>query len=146
MSYWDTSALVKLYAQEPDSAAFESHAGNTVGPLIVCRVGLYEARATFHRKEAAGSLKSGTAETLYAQLLQDVAAGEVRLSELDENLDRHYGMVIAQCYRQAPPLLLRTLDALHLAAAQLAGVKEVVATDKRMREAARLLGYALFPL
>ena len=146
MSYWDTSALVKLYAQEPDSAAFESHAGNTVGPLIVCRVGLYEARATFHRKEAEGSLKSGTAETLYSQLLQDVAAGELRLTELDANLEREYGAVLEQFYRPAPPVPLRTLDALHLAAARLAGVTEVVATDKRMREAARLLGYALFPL
>jgi hypothetical protein len=26
MSYWDTSCLVKLYAAEPDSSLFESHA------------------------------------------------------------------------------------------------------------------------
>lgn len=145
MNYWDTSALVKLYAEEPDSVAFETHAGLTSNPLGICRMGLYEARATFHRKEAEGSLKSGTAATLYAQLLQDVAAGEVRLTELDSDLDRAYGAVIEQCYRQAPPLPLRTLDALHLAAARLSGSTEVVATDKRMREAARLLGFALFP-
>ena len=145
MSYWDTSALVKLYVLEPDSAAFESHAGNDAGPLLICRVGLYEARATFQRKESEGILKSGAAETLYARLLQDVAAGEVRLTELDMNLEREYGAVINQCYQQTPPLPIRTLDALHLAAARQAGVTELVATDKRMRDAARLLGFALFP-
>ena len=44
-----------------------------------------------------------------------------------------------------PPILLRTLDALHLASARVAGETEIVATDKRLREAAKLLGFALFP-
>jgi uncharacterized protein with PIN domain len=57
MSYWDTSALVKLYAQEPDSAAFEAHAASQTNPLITSRIALYEARATFRRKEAEGILE-----------------------------------------------------------------------------------------
>ena len=53
--------------------------------------------------------------------------------------------VMAACYRQTPTLPLRTLDALHLASARVAGQTEVVATDKRMREAAKFLGFTLFP-
>jgi len=30
MSYWDTSTLVKLYAQEPNSGAFENYALSTL--------------------------------------------------------------------------------------------------------------------
>lgn len=40
---------------------------------------------------------------------------------------------------------IRTNDALHLAAAHCAGETEIVATDKRLREAALALGHALFP-
>jgi uncharacterized protein with PIN domain len=56
MSYWDTSTLVKLYAQEPDSAYFEAYAMSAAAGSVVSRIGLYEARATFQRKEAEGIL------------------------------------------------------------------------------------------
>ena len=51
MSYWDTSTLVKLYAQEVDSAAFENYALNAPSTAVTSRIALYEARATFQRKE-----------------------------------------------------------------------------------------------
>jgi len=34
MSYWDTSALVKLYAKEPDSPAFENYFRFLNGELL----------------------------------------------------------------------------------------------------------------
>jgi uncharacterized protein with PIN domain len=56
MSYWDTSTLVKLYAKEPDSTVFETHVLNAPSHPTISRIGLYEARAAFHRKEAEGAL------------------------------------------------------------------------------------------
>jgi predicted nucleic acid-binding protein len=41
--------------------------------------------------------------------------------------------------------LLRTLDAVHLSTAVVAGELEIVATDKRLREAALSLGIAVYP-
>ena len=145
MSYWDTSTLVKLYAQEPNSGVFENYALSTPAKAITSRIALYEARATFQRKEAEGVLQPGFAQQLFAQLLQDVAAGELRLVELGADVEREYGQVLDQCYQQAPPIPLRTLDALHLASARVAGETELVATDKRMRDAAKVLGFSLFP-
>jgi len=145
MSYWDTSTLVKLYAQEPDSAAFENHALNAPANTVTSRIALYEARDTFQRKEAENILQPGCAQKLYDQLMQDVAAGELRLVELGADVERAYGQVLGQCYQQTPPIPLRTLDALHLASARVAGATELVATDKRMRDAAKLLGFVLFP-
>jgi predicted nucleic acid-binding protein len=146
MSYWDTSTLVKLYTLESDSTLFENYAQSTPAKLVTSGIALYEASATFRRKESEGVLQPGYAEQLYAQLLQDVAAGELRLLELDGDVEREYGQVLGACYRQAPAISLRTLDALHLAAARVAGETELVATDKRMRDAARLLGFTLFPV
>jgi len=52
---------------------------------------------------------------------------------------------MASCYRHAPPVPIRTLDALHLASSRAEGQTELVATDKRLRDAAKLLGLSLFP-
>ena len=146
MSYWDTSTLVKLYAQEPDSAAFENHALNAPVQAVTSRIALYEARATFQRKEAEAILQVGCAQKLYSELTQDVTGGELRLVELGADVEREYGQVLATCSQQTPPIALRTLDALHLASARTAGETEIVATDKRLRDAAKLLGFSLFPV
>ena len=145
MSYWDTSTLVKLYAKEPDSAVFESHALNAPGQMVTSRIALYEAQATFHRKESEGTLQPGAALTLYIELLQDVADQAVRLIELGPDLEREYGQALTLFYQQTPPIPLRTLDALHLASVRVSGETEIVATDKRLRDAAKLLGFSLFP-
>jgi len=50
------------------------------------------------------------------------------------------------CYRHTPPLPIRTLDALHLASVRTDHQTELVATDKRMRDAAKLLGLSVFPV
>jgi predicted nucleic acid-binding protein len=146
MSYWDTSTLVKLYAQEPDSAAFEGHVLGSPGGTVTSRIALYEAQATFQRKEAEGILQPGTAQILCNELLQDVAAGEVQLVELSADVERTYGQVLTACYQHSPMIPLRTLDAIHLASARADGQTELVATDKRIRDAAKLLGFSLFPV
>jgi predicted nucleic acid-binding protein len=146
MSYWDTSTLVKLYAQEPDSPVFEAQAMNAATGIVTSRIALYEARATFQRKETARAVQPGAAQTLYSELLQALAAGEVRLVELGIDVEREYGQVLAVGYGQNPAIALRTLDALHLASARAAGETVLVATDKRMRDAAKTLGFSLFPV
>ena len=45
-----------------------------------------------------------------------------------------YAQELDQCYQQAPRIPLRTLNALHLASARVAGETEFVATDNRMRD------------
>jgi hypothetical protein len=106
MSCWDTSTLVKLYAKEPDSAVFESYLVSAPSPLATSRISLYEARATFGRKESEGILQAGAALMLYNELLQDVAAGDVRLIEMGADVEQEYGQVFNLCSQQTPPLLL----------------------------------------
>ena len=56
-----------------------------------------------------------------------------------------FSQIIEICYRRTPPLFIRTFDAIHLASARVAGETEIVATDKRLRDAAGQLGFTLFP-
>ena len=79
------------------------------------------------------------------QLLQDVAAGEIHLLELGADVEREYGQVLELCYEWQSPIALRTMDAIHLASARVAGETEIVATDKRLRDAAKALGFSTFP-
>lgn len=104
MANWDTSTLVKLYAKEPDSLVFEAQAMSSATGRVASRIALYEARATFQRKEAEGILQSGAAQKLYSELLQDVATGEVRLVELGPDVEREYGQAAEECLPNNPPL------------------------------------------
>jgi uncharacterized protein with PIN domain len=67
MSYWDTSALVKLCVAEADSTQFQQVAG-TVTYLATASIARLEARTVFRRREAEGSLPTGEAAALSADL------------------------------------------------------------------------------
>ena len=55
MRYWDTSALLKLYVTEPDSARFRAHASAT-GPVLTSDVARWELFVVLQRKEAPETL------------------------------------------------------------------------------------------
>jgi predicted nucleic acid-binding protein len=145
MSYWDTSALGKLYVPEADSPNFEQKAA--AGAVIATtRLALYEMCRVAFWKEVEGSIPPKSAESIMSQLQQDLAAGEIRIIDIDSRIETEFNAVMATCYRNVPPLLIRTFDAIHLASARVAGETEVVATDTRLRDAARLLGLSVFPI
>ena len=132
-------------AVESDAATFGQKAAN--GPVIVTtRLALYEMRRVAFRKESEGFIPAGTAESVLTQLNQDVAAGQIRIVQLDARVEAEFDGIMAACYRHTPPMPVRTLDAIHLASARADGQTELVATDKRMRDAAKLLGFSLFPV
>jgi predicted nucleic acid-binding protein len=145
MSYWDSSALVKLYASEPDSATFEQFAASARTVPVTSRLALCEIETTLCRKETEGMLAAGTALTIHQRLIRDGADGHIRVVEFSTEVRNCFHDVLARCFRQAPPLHVRTLDAIHLGSALAAGESEFVATDKRLRDAALRLGLRLFP-
>jgi len=144
MSYWDTSALGKLYVPETDSPDFEEKAaGEAV--IVTTRLALYEMCRIAFRKEVEGSIPPKSAEDIVSQLQQDLAAGEIRIIEIDSGIEAEFKAIMATCYRNASPLLIRTFDAIHLGSARISGETEVVATNGRLRDAAKLLGLSIFP-
>lgn len=145
MSYWDSSALVKLYTSEPDSAFFEQFAASASMVPVTSRLALYEIETTLCRKEAEGMLAAGTAQTIQHRLIRDGMDGYIRVVEFSTEVERCFRSVLMRCFRQAPPIHVRTLDAIHLGCALAAGESEFVATDKRQRDAAASLGLKLFP-
>jgi len=76
MSYWDSSALVKLYAQESDSTEFRELAVNA-SRVATGSLTRHEMRTVFRRREAEGVLPSGEAAALYDELTADIAAADI---------------------------------------------------------------------
>jgi predicted nucleic acid-binding protein len=129
--YLDTSALVKLYVDEPGRGAVLE----LLEVAITCataRIAYVEARAAFARRRREGGFDTRTLRHVVDLLDQDWAT--YTLIEMGEPLVRRAG-VLAERHG------LRGYDAVHLAAAlevARAGADVVVACfDERLRRAAR---------
>jgi predicted nucleic acid-binding protein len=79
MSYWDSSALVKLYSKETDSSVFEQFAAKAQTTPTTARLAFYEIQTTLRRKEAEGTLTAGAAQRNHERLIQDAADGQIRI-------------------------------------------------------------------
>ena len=145
MSYWDSSALVKLFAAETDSPSFHAHVRHQGDRLATSELTRMELWSAFRRKESEGEIGCGEARVL----LSDFDAGAVQdywiFVIVTDAIRAEFERVVERCCSQTPPVFIRTLDALHIASARAAGETEIVATDKRLCEAAMLLGFQLFP-
>jgi predicted nucleic acid-binding protein len=122
MIYLDTSALVKLAIEEPESRDLEFWLMQQDGRLTSSVIARVELTRACRRSTPAGAT---SAQLVLADMpLVPLSPAVV---EIAENLD---------------PPLLRTLDALHLASAiELHGeLTTFVVYDKRLREAAVFAG------
>lgn len=119
--YLDSSALVKLAVEEPETAALRRHRRHR-GPRVSCAIGWVEVVRAVRRH------RSGTAATARAVL------AEIDLVAVDDAL--------LNAAAELPPPDLRSLDAIHLAAALSLGrgLAELVTYDSRMAAAAASLG------
>ncbi|MEP6673130.1 MAG: type II toxin-antitoxin system VapC family toxin [Chthoniobacter sp.] len=144
MSYWDTSALVKLSLPEADSVQFVQSAGTT-SRIVTSDIARFEAQTVFRRREAESALPAGESAILSADLARDVASGKIIVQAVDRDVEREFVAVLERCFSQTPPIFIRTNDALHLATAKVAGETEFVTADARQRGAAQLLGLTVHP-
>lgn len=144
MSYWDTSALAKLYLVEPDSAKFDTLAQRPA-PLRISPLVRYESRLTFLRHEREGVIAAHAAVVLSRRLDQDIANGKVEIIAADFAIETEFEQVVQACMNRAAPIAIRTLDALHVAAALSAKETEFVSNDLRQRDAAVAVGMTVLP-
>lgn len=124
LSYLDSSAIVKLVIQEPESSALRRHLSRRQ-PVV---------SSALARTEVARALLPSGPEAL--------ARSEQVLRRIQ--LLRVNDRVLDQAGRLEPPEL-RALDAIHLASAHQLGVsvRQIVTYDHRMADAARSLGWTV---
>lgn len=144
MDYWDSSALLKLYVTEHDSGYFLDLIAKSGRPISTSAIAVTEALCALHRKERAGLLKSGGADTLFRRFLADCEKGRAVLIPYGLNIAVEAEKLMKLALERQP-VMIRSLDLIHLASASLSKAKSFVATDKRLREFATLLGFQLWP-
>ena len=142
--FWDTSAVMKLYVDEPDARSVRALA-ETPGSLLISAFTVHEVHCGLRRKESVRALKPGMAEVLFESFREKLGAEFFRLVAYDVRVEQHAFGVVRRCYEADTTVFLRVLDVLQLASALAAGATDIVTTDIRMRKAASLFGMKIFP-
>lgn len=122
MSRWylDTSAALKLLVEEPESAPLAAELDDEEPDLVACWLLETELRRSVVRLD-------GLTQEHVTGLLDAVS-----LHAVPASLFREAGLL--------PGAGLRSLDAIHLAAALRLGVDRMVTYDRRLADASRAVG------
>jgi predicted nucleic acid-binding protein len=145
MRYWDTSVLLKLFVEEDDSRIFAALIEETTEGIHTSELSRFELLCALWGKRLDGEIVPGAERVLMRRFESEVERQRIVLLPLGSDTQREFENVLKVCYTRPRPIRLRALDALHLASARAARAREIVCTDKRMREAADALQMALYP-
>ena len=137
--YLDTSALVPLYVPESDSEECDRIVTGSQGIFTseLCRTELVHALLA---KQKNGLIDAEQHKRIFALFERHCDEGTVRLIAFDRSTVREATDLMQQV---APAVLLRTLDAIHLATYLSVDAGPLFTRDRRMLEAARKLGLNL---
>ena len=138
--YLDSCIIVKLLSPEPDSVMFSQYCAGQL--LHTSELALTEVFAALLAKERGGVIPRELRERANERLHSLVDKGTIPLVPLNRVALNKSNGVLRQCH---PDIPLRTLDAIHIASADLCQQFPVVTNDKRMRDAAARLGLPVFP-
>jgi len=139
--YLDTSVLVKLFTSEPDS---EFYGKLTDGQTVCSSVLAYtEIWSALLAKERAGGLTTEQRRKVWAAIDRNVMSDVIELLPMGPAIFKRANRILEVCHPKVP---LRSLDALHLASADQSQDWPLATCDKRMRDAAEMLGFPLTPL
>ena len=141
--YWDTSCVLKLYTPEADSEDHVALAERDGGQFVSGEILTTELFIAFRRKEDRGDIKPGSADILYRRFLADVHKGRLALLAVGQDVCGKAVEIARDCYNRERPVLLRSLDAIHLATACLGKCAGIVTSDRRMLEAAPIVGLSV---
>jgi hypothetical protein len=137
MIYADTSALVKRYLIEPFSTEFDALLEH--GTMAISRLTIVEVRCALARRRRNRDIDTLRENRVNAELAADIQAGALQVGEFDAaHFTTAYHLI-----GRLTDISLRTLDALHLAAAEQASATAFATADKIQADAAEALGFTV---
>jgi len=135
--YLDTSALAKWFFVEPKSADFEKFMIET-GRAAVTPLARLELRCLTFRRLRAGEIDEAYAADV-AAIFNDLHAQRILMVHPIESED--FAAAEQLVLRVGDQVSLRTLDALHLAAAGRIGARTFATADRALARAAQVADF-----
>jgi predicted nucleic acid-binding protein len=138
--YLDTSIIVKLLVEEPDTDFFQTALqGQLLSSSELAVTEIWSALLAKERKNAIGARDRAAAWRVFNERVQ---MKQIILHPLNSVVLKKANQVMERCHPGVP---LRTLDAIHTAACDLTQDFPLCTNDHRMRDAAVMLGIPVFP-
>ena len=138
--YLDTSIIVKLLVEEPDTDFFQTALqGQLLSSSELAVTEIWSALLAKERKNAIGARDRAAAWRVFNERVQ---MKQIILHPLNNVVLKKANQVLERCH---PGVALRTLDAIHTAACDLSQDFPLCTNDHRMRDAAVMLGIPVFP-
>jgi uncharacterized protein len=133
--FLDTSALVKLYVQEPGTDRLLPLVGNRQNRFAVLTISVVEVRSAIRRRQRAGDIDNQAATAILESLKSHLETRFIRQAINDTVIDAALELIDRHA--------LRAYDAVQLAGcivlcAIAAGAFTFVCSDRRLLEAASL--------
>lgn len=138
--YLDSAIIIKLLVDEPDSHVFkEAIPGRSIS---TSELAVTEVRAALLAKERANAISEEERRQAWEEFSSWIDDERLQIHPLDSLTLKKSRHTLDQCHPSVP---LRTLDSIHVAACDSSQDFPLCATDKRMRDAAKLLHIPVFP-
>ena len=138
--YLDSCIFVKLLVSEPDSEFFvDSLEGKS---LVTSELAQTEIFSALLARERAGKIDFPDRQRAWREFQVRIEAREIRFEPLNSIVLRKATHFLERCHPRVP---LRTLDAIHLATADICHDFPLATTDERLRDAAAVFGFSVFP-
>lgn len=138
--YLDSCILVKLLVVEPDSERFARALSGQLA--VTSELAHTEVFSALLARERAGHIAATDRRRAWKEYEARVASGEIKIEPLNSLVLKKARHTLERCHPKVP---LRTLDAIHLATADLCQSFPLVTTDARLRDAAAHLGLEVYP-
>lgn len=138
--YLDTAIIIKLLVLERDSEWFQAALEREL--LSSSELALTEVWSALLAKERNKAISESERAAAWKEFNERVQAKQIVLHPLNNLVLRKANQVLKLCHPGVP---LRALDAIHTAACDLSQDFPLCTTDRRMRDAAGVLGIPVFP-
>jgi predicted nucleic acid-binding protein len=135
--YLDTSALAKLFLNEPSSPRFGIFFREQIRPPAVSTLAMIELHCLLSRRKRAGEIDPAAAQAALAEFEKLIRFELLQACPLDDS----HGHAAIDLLLRLPEHPLRTLDALHLAIARSLQADTIATADRVLGEAARSLRF-----
>jgi len=137
--YLDTSVAVAIYTREPNSDELEEVLIREQS-FVSSELLLGEMKRALLAKEKSRAITQDHREAIWMKFEEHLADSTVQLVPLNGSVVREAVELMQQVY---PQVLLRTLDALHLATYLSIDAGRLFTRDKRMLQVAQMLDIPL---